>query len=93
MFQIQEKIILYIKKLLLKQGFPIDFTNVDDKAKKWIAEFSSKSCPDKLETIDPMLFSALLFPNSPGALSDLVSHDTVMHILRNFVKHQSKICS
>ena len=93
MFQIQEKIILYTKKLLLKQGFPIDFTNVDDKAKKWIAEFSSKSCPDKLETIDPMLFSALLFPNSPGALSDLVSHDTVMHILRNFVKHQSKICS
>ena len=71
----------------------MDFVNVDEKSRRWISEFASKSYsrPIKLETIDASRYSALLFPSCPGALSDLAKNDTVMHIIRNFAKEKSEL--
>lgn len=44
-------------------------------------------------SVDPSRFSALLIPSAPGAMHDLAKHDSVMHILRHFVKHQKPICA
>lgn len=78
------------------QGLPIDFCNIiDDKLRRWVSDFNSKpfSKPMKLETVDPANYSALLFPSCPGALHDLAKCDTVMHVLRNFIKEKKPICA
>ena len=77
------------------QGIPIDFINVDETSRRWVSEFRTKSyaSPFKLESIDPSRFSVLLLPNSPGALFDLVKHDSIMHILRSFTDAKKPICA
>uniref|UniRef100_H2YY02 Glutamine amidotransferase-like class 1 domain-containing protein 1 n=1 Tax=Ciona savignyi TaxID=51511 RepID=H2YY02_CIOSA len=77
------------------QGIPIDFVNVDDTNRRWISDFRGKSyaSPMKLESVDPSRFAALLIPSSPGALYDLASHDTMMHIVRHFMDERKPVCT
>nr|CAB3264732.1 Parkinson disease 7 domain-containing protein 1 [Phallusia mammillata] len=77
------------------QGIPVDFVNVDDNSRRWVSEFRTKSyaSPMKLESVEASQYNALLIPNSPGALYDLVKHDSVKHILRAFTNDKKPICA
>jgi len=66
---------------------------VDETNRRWVSEYRTKSyaSPLKLESVDPSKYAALLIPSSPGAVYDLVKHDSMMHILRAFARDKSKV--
>lgn len=76
-------------------GKNVEFVQQDDSNKRWFNEFRAKanSNPIGLETIDPGRYSALLIPNSPGALYDLVSNQDLRQIICHFVKEKKPICA
>lgn len=85
----------FVLHIATPQGSPIEFANLDESSRKWVADFRAKTytAPLKLESVDPTRYSALLIPSSPGAMYDLAKHDTVMHILRYFMKEQKPVCA
>ncbi|XP_039262403.2 glutamine amidotransferase-like class 1 domain-containing protein 1 [Styela clava] len=86
---------VFVLQVATPQGLPINFVNQDEGSRKWVTEFRTKAytAPIKVEAVDPSRYSSLLIPSAPGAIHDLAKHDSVMHILRHFVKHQKPICA
>ncbi|XP_071956077.1 glutamine amidotransferase-like class 1 domain-containing protein 1 isoform X2 [Antedon mediterranea] len=73
----------------------IDFVKQDDNSRKWLNEFRTKpfATPVRLETIEASRYSALLFPDSPGALHDLSSNSELANIIQHFIHEQKPICA
>lgn len=77
------------------EGKPMDFVDVDDTNRQWVADFSSKpiSMPHRLETIDTTKFIAVLIPSCPGAPFDLSSNHYLGAILNSFAKEKKPVCA
>ncbi|XP_033102598.1 glutamine amidotransferase-like class 1 domain-containing protein 1 [Anneissia japonica] len=73
----------------------IDFIKQDDNSRKWLNEFRTKpfATPVRLETIEASRYSALLFPDAPGALHDLSSNSELANIIQHFIHEQKPICA
>lgn len=86
---------VFVLRLATPQALPVNFVDQDESSRKWVADFRTKSytAPVQVESIDPSKYVALLIPSAPGAMHDLAKHDSVMHILRHFVKNQKPICA
>ncbi|KAL4225770.1 Glutamine amidotransferase-like class 1 domain-containing protein 1 [Mactra antiquata] len=76
-------------------GKHIEYVNQDETNRRWFNEFRAKSSsnPIALETIDSARYSALVIPDSPGAVRDLYNDPDLKQILISFVKDKKPICA
>lgn len=76
-------------------GTAVEFVDIDDTNRQWIADFRSKvlSNPHKLEEMDSSKFVALVIPSCPGALFDLNSNQELAAILNAFIREKKPICA
>lgn len=82
-------------QLASPEGRPLDFTNQDESSKRWLNEFRTKpfSNPIKLDAVVASRYSAILFPDSPGALYDLALNVQVAQILQHFINEKKPVCA
>ncbi|XP_052801073.1 glutamine amidotransferase-like class 1 domain-containing protein 1 isoform X2 [Mya arenaria] len=82
-------------QLASPNGKNVEYVNQDDTNRRWFNEFRSKSAsnPIPLETVDAARYSALVIPDSPGALRDLHKDKDLKQILAYFVKEKKAICA
>jgi hypothetical protein len=81
--------------LATPDGKTIDFVDVNEGNRQWLAEFKSKpiSKPHLLENMDGTQFLALVIPSCPGALYDLASSPFMAAILKTFKAEKKLICA
>ncbi|XP_031559670.1 glutamine amidotransferase-like class 1 domain-containing protein 1 [Actinia tenebrosa] len=77
------------------KGLQVEYVQTDENSRKWLNEFRSKpfSVPGKLENVDAFRYSAILIPNAPGALHDLVNDEELAKLLNVFIQEKKPICA